>query len=289
MTKRPFKRRRIRNSNSDVKISTASHDDVEFRAVDLLKLSVAPQKQHVLRLLSVLNDLDSGTYLGTLLSSHEKSLPNLVREKWHDGVVLYLLRQRIAIIYSALYDILREMKDSVEGARPIKRGPKTPRLLWHMIIDDKELDKQLTELVVFLEPGKSDSLKHVRDKLAAHADDSAFSSGLKKLIETSETGMVVRTHSPQRFRAFFVDDIVSKNWEDKAIGPANSADGVNTSVDEMKRYSTHIAEVRSKTADFVYLLFNTYCEEFKLLATEEQSESLRKELQDDLMKRRKKR
>lgn len=287
MTKRPFHRNKKRNSTVVPKNVPIEHDPVEFRALNLLKLDSAPQKQHILQLISALNDLDSGTYLSDLLSEHEKRLPNLVREKWHDGVILYLLRQRIAIVYSALYDILREIKDSVETARSMKRGPNTPRLLWHTIIDNDGLNEQLTALVSFLDPGKSDSLKHVRDKLAAHADGSALSNGLKKLIQTDDSGMVVRTSEPQRFRAFFVDDIVSRNWQEKALGTSASSSDDEIQQDEIKKYSAHIAEVRSKTADFVYLLFNIYCEEFELVATEEKSESIRKELQADLDDRRK--
>lgn len=111
-----------------------AHDDVGFRALDLRKLDLAPQRQFILRLLSVLNDLDAGTYLSDLLTAQRKTLPNLIREKWRDGIVLYLLRQQTAVVYSALYDILREMKDSVEIARGMKRSKDTPKLLWHVCV-----------------------------------------------------------------------------------------------------------------------------------------------------------
>lgn len=278
------------------------HDDVEMMVIDLLKIKGAPQKQELLRLLSVVNDLDSGSYLSALLTEHEKSLGNQIRDSWNDGVVLYLLKQRFGIVYVALYDVLKTMKDKVECVRPQKRSPTTPRSLWLTIIDNQELDDGLTKLVKYLDdPAKNqlaqnETLSLVRNKIAFHADPGAFSHGLDKLIEKHEQeaqerkeqpeplGLVVCTDSPQRLRFLFVDQIVSSYWESKALEGSSPKDQQER-LNEIQKYRDRLSEIRGKTADWVLLLFHTYCDEYGIKATDSQHESVKRELQAELKNR----
>lgn len=246
---------------------------LEFIAIDLKKLEAAPQKIEVLRLLTVLNDLDAGSYAFDKIAKSDEKLPNALRERWSDGVTLYLMRIRVALIYSTLYDILSKIREKVVKVAKEKRTTKTPRYLWHVILDDDELYSKLQELVETLRSGEvSDSMAYVRDKMSAHIDCSVMSIGLKKLVEQESTGIALRTRKPeQRFRTLFVDDILSFSWQEKAL--------INVDLDE---YMKSIADVRRKTADFAYRLFDLYCKEFSLRASSAEHDRIKKEAREEL-------
>ena len=247
-------------------------NNLRFRAIDLNKLKSAPQHRYVIRLLSILNDLDAGSYLADLLREEEKLHEYLVSSRWHDGVVLYLLRHRNATIYCALKDIVKEMQAKVEAAKSQRRNSNSARLLWHTILDNEDLTKRLSGLGDFVSTAADKGFKHVRDKLTAHIDDDAISAGLDKVLENNDLGVILRRDSPTRVRAIFVDDIISRSWQSQALN--NGADNQQ----EFREFVNSFAQIRSATAEFCYLLIEAYSKEFSLGATDEEHESIRMEL-----------
>src|SRR5688572_21896914 len=111
------KKRPYRRKTQKAVFYNRQSDPAEYKTIDLEKLQNAPQSNYVLRLLSVLNDLDSGSSLNDLLSEPKNAPQNVIREKWRNGAVLYLLRMRVGIVYTALKDVVREMKDKVDCHR----------------------------------------------------------------------------------------------------------------------------------------------------------------------------
>lgn len=251
------------------------YPDLEFNAISLAKLKTSPQYRYILSLMMLINDFDSVVCLNELLDKAEKEdHQDFYSVKRREGAILYLLRQQSSILYESLNNTISDMKGKIDEARQQNFSEKSPLTLWRMIISDSELDQQFTKLVELFQSSGKDSLGYVRDKFGAHYDESFFGPGLEALLKKTETGISFRNMEPQRFRAVVIDQIVSEAWQCKITKEENQ----EKRSEDINLYSLNLRTLKTSTADFVYRLFNTYCDKFSLYASPEERSMIKEEI-----------
>jgi hypothetical protein len=70
------------------------------------------------------------------------------------------------------------------------------------------------------------AMLYVRDKLGAHAYESALSGGLLEHLKAADEGLLWRHTKPQVFRTLFMDDIISWSWQSQAMTVPKGQNGI---------------------------------------------------------------
>jgi hypothetical protein len=285
----------------------------DWKAIKVDSLASKREHRAVMQLSVMLNDLDSITYLDDLLVQKEiehqqNKISAFWPTKWLEGVRLYLLRQNILVLFEGIktLDFITEKVNKITAPKKSNKINKNPPLLGELITRNEKLLLLLQKLNGYLrvsdsenvettskarKPTKSNQkiIKHtplyrsmafVRNQLSGHADEKAINAGIKYLIQSGfDEGIVTKrtvTKRPglARFRAFFIDDIVSHAWK-RNVKIALEYQYKVAPKDEAtiwRNYSALINEVKTLAAGFAYLLLVSYIGEHNLKVSKERED-----------------
>lgn len=260
----------------------------EWASIDLRKFSQAPQNGYVLRLLVLLNDIDSIVYLSKRLDEHQSELRSFIEWKWFDGVRLFLLRNNLATLADGMHDTINRMCCQVAKAR-LQRdcNQNPPQTLWQLIAKNEELLNALIDLSQIISAEDFykafKGVRFVRDKLTAHLDVRVLSRSMRQLHTTGERedGLVILDQGINSYRGLLADDVVSYAWQCEGIEvPVALSHQINEGNHKpLVRYTTFINEIREKVSVFAFNLFDEYVVTYNLQSSKEKHDEIQQELE----------
>ncbi len=268
-----------------------TNDDIlSWLSIDLEKFAAAPQSKYIVRLLVVLNDLESLSALSSLLTERRDTYDAFLHLKSADGISLFLLRQNASVMFETL-QVLSEMDDLVTRASTPKTVTIPMKELWHFIASDNALRSTLsilastTQSIDFADFYRG--LAAVRNKLGAHCDTDFLCRYMKMTAQLSDVNhglLAVNKEDEQfgSFRAQFVDDIMALAWQKAGMQLPSSTDSLNqlTEMEITTKYVKIFSKLKTDVSDFAYLLFEKYIEHYDLTTNEADRRDIAKQLED---------
>lgn len=232
--------------------------EYEFVAIDLEKLLNTPCSGYILQLLSLANDIDSLIELGNFRKNVTPGNRSYFSNSWAKGVLTYLNRQNISIVFESLDSTISRIAANVSQIEISKgRVTQKPRLLWNLIREEEVLYTQIQTLESFRLSDSYRVMKSVRDKLGAHADATALKNGLRRVITVDNCALGLHVFGRRvQARSFFLDDLMNQqNLE------------FFENVNESAAFPNLFNEARTLLVAFAYTLLKLYCSENDLYAS----------------------
>jgi hypothetical protein len=173
---------------------------------------------------------------------------------------------------------LLELKDAVQRNREAELNIQAHNLLKYLRSNQqKDTSNLLSALEGYCSSHEPDFTKdeqsehtkaliYVRDRIGAHVDVDAVKAGLNHLLTETSDGILWKNPEPKRFRALFIDNVLSGCWMSKGMAIPDAEPQRDVDIAD---YRDFINKVKNLLGSFIYGLFHAYCTEHKLYLTKD--------------------
>lgn len=236
---------------------------IKFSCINLVKLSLLPDHDFVLRLFAILNDLSMAPYLSDLVEEDMSNRPEL--SKFQNAIRWYLLRHRISGAAESIKNTIGTLK------RDEKQNPETPAWKILRAEKNKRILARFRDLEEYLPKGKQfhvfEKCNSLRNAIGAHYDHDnklltrAFGKYMVSLQESKSE--LVDWHMDSgvkgRYsRSLLMDSVMACAWyEVWGVKPEDSH--------QLRLVGDEIEAVLSVLLNFIHELLIAYANEHALV------------------------